>query len=65
MQFPHQMRLKDCPCGSGLERYATYDARDIFLTYVCDKCALEKLKQFRPEVLNDPNYSHEEPIDEE
>lgn len=65
MQFPHQMRLKDCTCGSGLERSANFDARGIFLCYTCDKCAEERLSMYRPEVLTDPNYSHEEPIDED
>jgi hypothetical protein len=63
MQNPHQMRLKDCHCGSGLERRAKFDARGIFLTYVCDKCEEEKLSHFRPDVLTDPNYWHDEPID--
>jgi hypothetical protein len=56
---------KACPCGSGLRRRATYDARNIFLTYVCDRCERRRLAGFRPEVLTDPNYSHCEPIEEE
>jgi hypothetical protein len=62
---PHKMRLQNCPCGSGLERYAEKDARGIFLCYVCDICRYEKLKQYRPDVLTDPNYWTEEPIDSE
>jgi hypothetical protein len=57
--------LKPCHCGSGLEREARYDARGIFLTYVCEKCEKEKLSHFRPDVLTDPNYWHDEPIDED
>ena len=53
--------LKPCHCGSGLERHARFDARGIFLTYVCEKCEAEKLKHFRPEVLTDPNY---DPLDD-
>jgi hypothetical protein len=52
----YKLTLKPCHCGSGLEREARYDARGIFLTYVCEKCEKEKLSQFRPEVLVDPNY---------
>jgi hypothetical protein len=62
---PHKMRLKDCSCGSGLERHAFFDARGIFMTYICEQCMMEKLSHFRPEIITDPNYSHDEPIDEE
>jgi hypothetical protein len=65
MKYPKDFRYKDCSCGSGLERRAKFDARGIFLTYVCDKCEKEKLSHFRPDVLTDPNYWHDEPIDEE
>jgi hypothetical protein len=54
--FKRLPSLKPCHCGSGLEREARYDARGIFLTYVCEKCVEEKLGKFRPEVLTDPNY---------
>lgn len=57
--------MKTCPCGSGLDRHAEYDARGIFLCYVCDKCRRDKLSRYRPDVLNDPSYWHDEPIDEE
>jgi hypothetical protein len=57
--------LRPCHCGSGLEREARFDARGIFLTYVCEKCVEEKLGRYRPEVLTDPNYYTEEPIEEE
>jgi hypothetical protein len=58
--------LKSCHCGSGLERHARFDARGIFLTYVCDKCEKEKLKRYRPEVLTDPNYdTFDDVVDED
>ena len=41
------------------------DARGIFLTYACDKCWREKAKGYRKEVLEDSNYSAEEPIEPE
>jgi hypothetical protein len=57
--------LKPCHCGSGLKRHARFDARGIFITYVCEQCEKEKLSHYRPEVLTNPNYSHDEPIDDE
>ena len=57
--------MKECECGSGCERWAEYDARNIFLTYVCEDCREDKLKHYRSDVLTDPNYWHDEPIDED
>jgi hypothetical protein len=59
------MVMQECTCGSGLGAYALYDARHIFLCFACEKCQDEKLSHFRPDVLTDPNYWHDEPIDEE
>lgn len=59
------MTLRFCSCGSGEVPDAEYDARGIFLTFACPKCREKKLGQFRPEVLTDPNYWHDEPIDDE
>jgi hypothetical protein len=57
------MRLQQCPCGSGEFPDAQHDARGIFLCYTCPKCEREKLRGYRPDVLSDPNYWHDEPID--
>jgi hypothetical protein len=57
------MRIRTCMCGSGRSRYALHDARGIFLTYVCSSCREERTKQFRAEVLWDPTYDADEPID--
>ena len=57
--------LEECPCDSGLPAEAEFDARGIFLVYACDKCRKEKLSKFRPDVLTDPDYWHDEPIDED
>lgn len=54
-----------CYCGSNLGREAKYDARGIFLTYTCEECEHDKLARFRPDVLSDPNYWHDEPIEDE
>ena len=52
-----------CSCGSGQRADAIYDARNIFLTFACDKCRKEKLSRFRPDVLTNSNYWADEPID--
>jgi hypothetical protein len=57
--------LTVCSCGSDLRGEPNYDARGIFLTFTCDKCHDDKMKQFRDDVLTDRNYWHDEPIDEE
>jgi hypothetical protein len=54
-----------CRCGSGLPREACYDARGIFLCYACPKCRTRMLSGYRPDVLTDPNYPCDEPIDPE
>ena len=59
------MKDTKCRCGSGEERHALYDARGIFATYVCDKCEESKKKEFRQDVFDDPDYWHDEPIDED
>jgi hypothetical protein len=57
--------LPKCQCGSGLAAPQRLDARGIFITYACDKCWREKAKGYRTEVLEDPNYLAEEPIEPE
>lgn len=57
--------LEKCPCGSGLFAELELDARGIPLGYMCEKCRVERLSQFRPDVLTDPNYWTDEPIDED
>jgi hypothetical protein len=54
-----------CPCGSGKPSWWEHDARGIELCRVCDKCRKEKLARYRPDVLEDPNYWHDEPIEED
>jgi hypothetical protein len=63
--FGRNVHLQPCPCGSGKERHAEFDARGIFLCYVCDKCKKKRLSHYRPDVLTDPDYWHDEPIDED
>lgn len=55
--------LTECSCGSGLWPDENYDARGIFLCYSCEECRVERLAGFRPDVLSDPDYWHDEPLD--
>lgn len=57
------MSSEDCDCGSGIPRFADYDARGIFLCFVCEQCRQTKLAKYRRDVLTNPNYWHDEPID--
>ncbi len=42
-----------------------YDARGIYLCRVCDKCREDQLATFRPDVLTNPSYHADEPIEPE
>lgn len=60
----------DCRSDEGWEyhrenSWEVYDARGIYLTRVCDRCERERLSGFRPDVLSDPNYWHDEPLGDE
>ena len=57
--------MKECNCGSGLPRRALYDARGIFVAYVCDDCEARVKARYRPEIFDDSNYEADEPIDED
>lgn len=52
-----------CPCGSGELSWWECDARGIELCRACPACRAGKLKGYRPEVLSNPNYTCDEPID--
>ena len=54
------MRYCQHPGGYSWEEY---DARGIFLCRVCDECQETKLSRYRRDVLTDPNYWADEPID--
>lgn len=54
-----------CICGSGKPSWPESDARGIPLGRVCEDCMEEKLGSYRPEVLEDPNYEADEPIEPE
>ena len=56
---------RPCRCGSKLERYELYDARGIFVSYVCESCEPAVRAKFRPDIFTDSAYWHDEPIDPE
>jgi hypothetical protein len=60
----YQRRACTCGSGSGLLSFWRYDARGIELCRTCDKCHDKQMAKYRPEVLTDPDYWHEEPIDD-
>ena len=57
--------MPTCNCGSGEYREPIYDAKGIFVAYVCDKCRKQKLKGYRPEIFEDSDYEVDEQIDED
>ena len=59
------MGIRLCPCGSNKPSWWENDARGIPLARVCEKCRKQKLAKYRPDVLSDPNYWHDEPIESE
>jgi hypothetical protein len=62
-QYARCIRDRLCFCGSMLPKYPAEDARGIFLCYVCIACREEALSGYRPDVLTDGTYWHDEPID--
>jgi hypothetical protein len=59
------MKFRACPCGSGLDSSWEVDARGIELCRTCFKCHRVKMKQYRREVLTNPNYAAVEAIEED
>ena len=56
---------RKCSCGSGEPRFEVYDARGIFVSFVCNECEEEKIKGYRPEIFENSNYWHDEPIEDD
>jgi hypothetical protein len=54
-----------CPCGSGKPSWWAVDARGIELARVCTACLKEKMAQYRPDVLTEPDYWTDEPVEAE
>jgi hypothetical protein len=58
-------KIRFCSCGSGQPSHWQHDARGIPLCRTCPQCHQRKLAGYRHEVLTDPNYECDEPIDED
>ena len=56
---------RPCPCGSGLDSTWQVDARGIELTRTCLKCHKDKMSHYRRDVLDNPHYYADEPIEDE
>lgn len=54
-----------CNCGSGQDSWWQYDARGIELCRTCPKCHKEKMSKYRQDVLVNPSYECDEPIEPE
>ena len=52
-------------CDNGKNRYALYDARGIFVSYICEDCEDQVRKRYRMEIFTNSDYACDEPIDEE
>jgi hypothetical protein len=50
------MTIKQCPCGSGHERYELRDAAGIFCAFVCEKCEDERRSRFNPIIFDGETY---------
>lgn len=56
--------MTPCPrCGADEWARVEHDARGIPLGYACARCRDELLARYRPDVLTDPNYPADEPIE--
>lgn len=47
---------KLCSCGASESRRPLYDARGIFVAYVCDSCETQKKSKYRAEIFINPDY---------
>jgi hypothetical protein len=57
--------VRPCNCGSGLSSAWTYDAKGVEIARVCDRCRDRVLDAYRREVLVDPGYELDEPLDDD
>ena len=57
----------ECPrCGARPAFMSElYDARGIYCGSACEECMPDLTLEFRPEVLSDPNYECDEPVEED
>ncbi len=62
---PMRMETQLCSCGSGEYPDPVSDARGIYIGRMCDQCREQRLSGFRQDVLENPNYECDEPIEPE
>lgn len=55
-------RVRDQDVACDEYRWDEVDARGIYLCRVCHRCRDAKLSVYRPEVLTNPRYSHDEAL---
>jgi hypothetical protein len=48
---------------SGQHREEVYDARGIFVAFVCGRCRQDKLGGYRADIFSDPHYPTDEEIE--
>lgn len=53
-----------CRCGSEEEKFPLFDARGIFVSYVCEQCEEEVKSRYRSDIFTDCDYWTDEPVDE-
>lgn len=58
-------KFRACPCGSNRNSTWQYDAKGIALCRTCPACHEVKMMKYRPDVLANPAYKADEPIDPE
>jgi hypothetical protein len=54
---------RPCHCGSSRESWELYDARGIYCCRVCTACEERQRSRYRKDVLDNPNYDCDEPIE--
>ena len=54
-----------CDPETPTDIYELKDARGISCGLVCEKCAPEWIKSYRPEIFYNGSYSHDEPLEED
>lgn len=59
---PQDLKRHKCETSSS---WWEYDARGIPLCRVCSVCKEAKLSRYRKDVLSNPDYWHDEPIEED
>ena len=60
---PEDYEHTACKCGSGQHRRRLYDARRIFVAYVCDVCEPSVRAMYRPDIFTDAQYWTDEEVE--